>query len=219
MKQNTLITYSMCIDLIDTYDIQQNINSTDSEKLMYLIFKYISKRDVDMVNKIPIHLKNFFMTNIKKRVDLECEKHNKKSKQRMVYAYNARKKSDDLLGIKNEYTIDFNRIGILTKLSIPNSVLKDIAIFINIDMQEHNIKIENDASSKDFLFSCLAFLNYAIYNVVPNTEQFKNSYANFVFNNIKKQVDKHNDSYKVKIDNLKKKGIKDENTIKETKRS
>jgi hypothetical protein len=205
-KQSLLLTQKMCIDFINTYETQKEKNISDIEYLFLTICDYVCFNKISYFDKLSNEKKRFFVTKVKNILDLENNLHFEKSKNRMLIADEKKKAEDKQNNKINKYKVNFEKIKRITKFSIYRDDLMFILLDINKEMltiKVNEINIKNNS----FLYLLFSFLNYFLNNKIPETLLFKESYSYFVFQDMKKDIDKHEELYNTKIKN-KTKGIK-----------
>lgn len=199
-KQSLLLTQKMCIDFINTYETQKQKNISDIEYLFLTICDYVCFNKITYFDKLSNEKKRFFMTKIKNILDLENNLHFEKSKKRMILADEKKKAEDKQNNKVNKYKVNFEKIKRITKFSI---YIDDLMfIFLDINKEISIIKVnEINIKNNSFLFLIFSLLNYFLNNKIPETDMFKESYSYFVFQDIKKDIDKHEELYNTKIEN------------------
>lgn len=199
-KQSLLLTQKMCIDFINTYETQKQKNISDIEYLFLTICDYVCFNKITYFDKLSNEKKRFFMTKIKNILDLENNLHFEKSKKRMILADEKKKAEDKQNNKVNKYKVNFEKIKRITKFSIYRDDL--MFIFLDINKEISIIKVnEINIKNNSFLFLIFSLLNYFLNNKIPETDMFKESYSYFVFQDIKKDIDKHEELYNTKIEN------------------
>lgn len=197
-KKSLLLTKSMCIDILSTYELQNKKEVQQFEYLFLSICEYVTNRKTTYLKFLNNENKRFFVTKVKNIIDEENYNHVEKSKKRMIIADEKRKEEDKKNKKENKYKINFDKIKPITKILL----YKDDLYFIWKQVYDYVSK-KNDIHSSDIFLLIFSLLNYFINGATPKTEEFLKSYVGLVFLDIKKAIDKHEQLYNQKIENKK----------------